>query len=102
PEGHSTGLVIGLFLLGLGWSCCLIAGSALLIDSVPFAERPGAQGASDLVMGVFAAGGGALAGVVVAGWGYGVLNVAAGALALTVLGAAVVARRGARVPDTGG
>ncbi|MGH3951787.1 MAG: MFS transporter, partial [Pseudonocardiaceae bacterium] len=69
PEGHSTGLVIGLFLLGLGWSCCLIAGSALLIDSVPFAERPGAQGASDLVMGVFAAGGGALAGVVVAGWG---------------------------------
>ena len=93
PEGHSNGLLIGLFLLGLGWSCCLIAGSALLVDSVPFAERPGVQGASDLVMGLFAAAGGALAGLVVATWGYAALNLAAGVLALLVLGAAVVARR---------
>ncbi|HEX2175712.1 MAG TPA: MFS transporter [Nocardioidaceae bacterium] len=92
PEGHSTGLVVGLFLLGLGWSCCLIAGSALLVDSVPFAERPGVQGASDLVMGLFAAGGGALAGVVVATLGYGALNVGSGVLALVVLVAAGVAR----------
>jgi MFS family permease len=93
PEGQSTGLVAGLFLLGLGWSCCLIASSALLVDAVPFAERPGVQGASDLVMGLFAAGGGALAGVVVEVWGYAVLNLGAGALALVVLAAAVVARR---------
>ena len=93
PEGHSTGLVTGLFLLGLGWSCCLIAGSALLVDAVPFAERPGAQGASDLVMGLFAAGGGALAGVVVEMWGYALLNIGSGVLALVVLAAAVVARR---------
>jgi MFS family permease len=92
-EGHSAGLLAGLFLLGLGWSCCLIAGSALLVDSVPFAERPGAQGASDLVMGLFAATGGALAGVVVATWGYAVLNLAAGVLVVAVLAAAVVARR---------
>jgi hypothetical protein len=51
------------------------------------------QGASDLVMGLFAAGGGALAGVVVEVWGYAVLNLGAGALALVVLAAAVVARR---------
>lgn len=93
PEGHSTGLVTGLFLLGLGWSCCLIAGSALLVDAVPFAERPGVQGASDLVMGLFAAGGGALAGVVVETWGYALLNIGSGVLALVVLAAAVVARR---------
>lgn len=93
PEGHSTGLMLGLFLLGLGWSCCLIAGSALLVDAVPFAERPGAQGASDLVMGVFAAAAGAAAGVVVAMWGYGVLSIASGVLALVVLGSAAVARR---------
>ena len=93
PEGHSTGLVTGLFLLGLGWSCCLIAGSALLVDAVPFAERPGVQGASDLVMGLFAAGGGALAGVVVEMWGYALLNIGSGVLALVVLAAAVVARR---------
>jgi MFS family permease len=92
PEGHSSGLTAGLFLLGLGWSCCLIAGSTLLVDAVPFAERPGVQGASDLVMGLFAAGGGALAGVVVEVWGYATLNVGSGALALVVLAAAVVAR----------
>jgi MFS family permease len=77
----------------VGWSCCLIAGSALLVDSVPFAERPGVQGASDLVMGLFAAAGGALAGLVVATWGYAALNLAAGVLALPVLAAALVARR---------
>jgi MFS family permease len=93
PEGSSAGLATGLFLLGLGWSCCLIAGSALLVDAVPFAERPGVQGASDLVMGLFAAGGGALAGVVVEVWGYALLNVGSGVLALVVLAAAAVARR---------
>jgi MFS family permease len=93
PEGHSTGLLWGLFLLGLGWSCCLIAGSTLLVDAVPFAERPAVQGASDLVMGLFAAGGGALAGLVVEVWGYDLLNVGSGVLALVVLGAAAVARR---------
>jgi MFS family permease len=94
PEGGSLGLTTGLFLLGVGWSCCLVASSALLVDAVPLAERPGVQGGSDLVMGLFAAGGGALAGVVVAEWGYGVLNAASGLLALVVLGAAAVARGG--------
>lgn len=97
PEGHSTGLTVGLFLLGLGWSFSLIAGSALLVDVVPFAERPATQGASDLIMGVFAAVAGAAGGAVVAFWGYAVLNIAAGVLALVVLGAAVVAR----VPRSG-
>jgi MFS family permease len=92
PAGDSTGLTVGLFLLGVGWSCCLVASSALLVDAVPLIERPGVQGGSDLLMGLFAAGGGALAGVVVAEWGYAVLNVCAGLLALVVLGAAVVAR----------
>lgn len=93
PEGHSAALTVGLFLLGLGWSCCLIAGSALLVDSVPFADRPAAQGASDLLMGLFAAAAGAAGGAVVAIWGYTVLNIAAGVLALVVLGAAAVARK---------
>jgi MFS family permease len=92
PECHSTGLAWGLFLLGLGWSCCLVASSALLVDAVPLSERPGVQGASDLVMGLFAAAGGAVAGVVVAGWGYGALNIGAGVLSALVLAAAFVAR----------
>ena len=65
PEGESATLVAGLFLLGLGWSCTLVAGSTLLTAAVPVRERPGAQGASDLVMGLMAGAGGALAGLVV-------------------------------------
>ncbi|MBM6402141.1 MFS transporter [Phycicoccus sp. MQZ13P-5] len=65
PMGESGTLVAGLFLLGLGWSCTLVAGSTLLTNAVPAAERPGAQGASDLLMGLAAGGGGAVAGVIV-------------------------------------
>ena len=54
-----------------------MAGSALLTESVPEPERPGAQGASDLVMNVCAAVGGAVAGIVVAVSTYGVLTLLA-------------------------
>lgn len=79
-EGHSPGLTAGLFLLGLGWSACMVAGSTLLTDAVGAADRPAVQGASDLLMGLAAAGGGALAGVVVGSFGYGVLNASAAVL----------------------
>jgi MFS family permease len=92
PAGGSQRLIVGLFLLGVGWSCCLVSSSALLVDAVPLVERPGVQGASDLVMGLCAAGGGALAGVMVAQWGDVALNATAGLLALVVLSAAMVAR----------
>src|SRR5262249_6082481 len=77
PADDAVRLGFGLFLLGLGWSCGLVAGSTLLTESVPEPERPGAQGASDLVMNVCAAVGGALAGVVVAVSTYGWLTVMA-------------------------
>ena len=64
-------LGIGLFLLGLGWSCTLIAGSAYLSESVPIETRPASQGASDLVMNLSGAGGGALAGIIIGTLSYG-------------------------------
>ena len=64
-------LGIGLFLLGLGWSCTLIAGSALLSESVSVELRPASQGASDLVMNLAGAGGGALAGLIIGTLSYG-------------------------------
>lgn len=82
PEGWSAGLTVGLFLLGVGWSCTLVAGSTLLSNSVPLAERPGVQGASDVVMGLAAAAGGALSGIVVGGWGFGWLCLMAAVLAV--------------------
>ncbi|NIJ12361.1 MFS family permease [Saccharomonospora amisosensis] len=77
-------LGIGLFLLGLGWSFGLVAGSALLSESVPAETRTGAQGASDLVMNGAAAVGGSLAGVVVAVASYGWLAAAAAVLMIVM------------------
>ncbi|MFZ2228673.1 MAG: MFS transporter [Candidatus Nanopelagicaceae bacterium] len=76
-SGNSSGdstipLGIGLFLLGLGWSCTLIAGSALLSESVGDNERASSQGASDFMMNLTGAVGGVMAGIVIAllsfGW----------------------------------
>ena len=64
-------LGIGLFLLGLGWSCTLIAGSAFLSESVAPELKTSVQGASDLVMNLSGAAGGAIAGVVIANLSYG-------------------------------
>jgi MFS family permease len=68
---ESVKLGLGLFLLGLGWSCTLIAGSALLSESVDISMRPASQGASDLVMNLMGAGGGVLAGVIIGILSYG-------------------------------
>jgi MFS family permease len=67
----------GLFLLGLGWSCTLIAGSTMVTDEVGAAERPSVQGLSDLAMNAAGAVGGAVAGVVVLVASYGWLCVVA-------------------------
>jgi MFS family permease len=71
PANNEIQLGIGLFLLGLGWSCTLIAGSTLLSESVSDHYRAPAQGTSDLVMNLSAAIGGALAGVIIATLSYG-------------------------------
>ncbi len=75
-------LGVALLLLGVGWSACLVAGSTLLSESVPGDVRVAVQGLSDLVMGVAAAGAGALAGPVLAVRGYPTL--ALGSLLLLV------------------
>lgn len=84
PMGESGTLVLGLFLLGLGWSCTLVSGSTLLTAAVPAAERPGAQGASDVLMGLAAGLGGALAGLVVDRASFQVLALGALVLAVSV------------------
>ena len=83
---NSIQLGFGLFLLGLGWSCTLIAGSALLSESVETELRPSSQGASDLLMNLMGAGGGAMAGIVIGTLGYGWLCLIA-ALPILILGA---------------
>ena len=92
PIGWSAGLAVGLFLLGLGWSFTLVSGSTLVVKSVPLAERAGAQGAADLVMGLGAGGGGALAGLVVGQLGYSVLGACSAVLAAIVALASLLIR----------
>ncbi|WP_235499476.1 MFS transporter [Janibacter sp. Soil728] len=83
-EGQSLALTTALILLGLGWSCTLIAGSTLLSAAIPLRQRPAAQGLADVAMGLAGGGGGALAGLVVGWWGYQALGLLAGGAALLV------------------
>ena len=78
-------LGIGLFLLGLGWSCTLIAGSAFLTESIAVDYKTSAQGASDLVMNLSGATGGAIAGVIIGTLSYGWLCLFA-AIPVAILG----------------
>lgn len=78
PQHDSFTLGIGLFLLGLGWSFTLIAGSTLLSETVSFEMRPSTQGASDLVMNLMGAGGAAIGGVIIGFFSYAALCFATG------------------------
>ncbi|SHF39401.1 Predicted arabinose efflux permease, MFS family [Streptoalloteichus hindustanus] len=85
PAHDAPQLAVGLVLLGLGWSAGLVAGSALLTESVPLARRPAVQGLSDLVMNVGGAVGGLAAGVLVTAASYAVLGLVVGFVALPLL-----------------
>lgn len=88
--GNVLVLGTGLLLLGLGWSCTLIAGSTMVVEAVGARERPAVQGLSDLVMNGAGALGGALAGVIVLLTSYTVL--ALGAIVPVVVLGIVVGR----------
>lgn len=97
--GYVPALVfVGLFLLGLGWSFALISGSALLTESLPLDQRPGAQGLADVAMSVLGAGAAFSSGFVKEMVGYHWLANFATFSALVILVATlVVSRRQARI-----
>lgn len=78
-------LSTGLFLLGVGWSAGMVAGSAALSDAIASQDRPAAQGVADGLMGLSGAVAGALSGVVLAGLGFPGLSAAAALLTLPAL-----------------
>jgi len=88
----------GLLLLGLGWSCGLIAGSTLVTESVSAGLRPTAQGGTDLLMGLGAAVAGVVGGPLLAVGGFGLV---AGVSAALVLPLAVVGATGRRAAVSG-
>jgi MFS family permease len=85
PEGSSWQIFVGLFLLGLGWSCATVAASTVIADRTPIEARTDVQGTSDMAMALTAAGGGALAGLIVGELGYPALATFAALLALSVV-----------------
>ncbi|MEU5862643.1 MULTISPECIES: MFS transporter [unclassified Nonomuraea] len=79
--GHRVWQVTtALIVLGLGWSCGLVAGSALVTESVPIDRRPAVQGLSDLLMNVCGATGTIIAGAIVGILSYGVLGLVVGVM----------------------
>ena len=82
---NELAVVIGLVLLGLGWSAATVSGSTLLTESTALARRPKVQGVSDLIMSGMGALGGALSGVVLSLVGYDGLSFVALGLVVTVL-----------------
>jgi MFS family permease len=68
---------LGLFLLGLGWSAATVSGSALLVESVPLEQKTNTQGASDSLMMLCGAFGGAVSGSILATFQFLGLNLAA-------------------------
>ena len=83
-------LFVALFLLGAGWSCCLVSASSLLTESVPADRRVGVQGSADLMMGLCGGLAGFSSGFVKRAFGFHML---ANVGTLVVLGLAVAALR---------
>jgi MFS family permease len=75
-EDHQS-VLIGLFLLGLGWSAATVSGAALLTSSLPIELKTNVQGLSDSLMNLSGAFGGAIAGSIMAALMFVGLNMAA-------------------------
>lgn len=98
-SGHQAPqLAVGLFLLGLGWSCTMIAGSTLLTDATPIAQLPNVQGTADVLMGFGGASAGLLAGVVVGFGSYALLTILTATVIVPLL---IIALRSAASPSAG-
>lgn len=64
----------GLYLLGLGWSFGMVAGSALLTESVPAEDRVSAQGAADLIASVVSGSAALASGFILSMAGFHILS----------------------------
>jgi MFS family permease len=86
---NGAGFMLVLALLGLGWNGSVVGGSTLLAASAPPALRPRLEAIGEVAMGLAAAVGAPLAGIVVALGGFASLalfgSVAGGMLLVTAL-----------------
>lgn len=85
PADSMVLLTVALVLLGLGWNFGLIAGTALITDSVPLATRAATQGRADLLIALAGSTGGLGSGLIVAGTSYSTLGLLGGVAALAMI-----------------
>lgn len=94
PVSPSTAwLALALFLTGLGWNLCYVAGSSLLSDLLAPSERAGIQGANELTINLASAVSSLGSGVILALLGFTVLSYLGAALAVIPLAMVVLLRR---------
>jgi MFS family permease len=74
---NEQSVLLGLFLLGLGWSASTVSASALLSSSLPAQQKTNVQGMSDSLMNLSGALGGAVAGSIMAALMFVGLNLSA-------------------------
>lgn len=67
-------IALALFLVGLGWSGCYIAGSTLLTDAVQTQDRARLQGATDTLVNIASAAGSLSSGVLLQAFGFNTLS----------------------------
>ena len=84
-RGSNVSLIIGLILLGLGWSASMVASSALMGEAVSTELRPTAQGTLDSMMNFAGVGAAGLSGGLMVLTGYLGLNLISGAMTLIVV-----------------
>jgi hypothetical protein len=77
---------------GLGWNFGLIAGSALLTESVDLEHRVGVQGSADMMMSICGGIGGLSSGIVKSMVGFHVLSMIGLTAAFSVLAAVTLDR----------
>ncbi|MDR7170497.1 MFS family permease [Nocardia kruczakiae] len=93
PGDSIAALALALALLGLGWNLGLVAGTAIITDTVPLATRAKTQGAVDVSIALAGATGGMGSGLMVAATSYPTLALAGGVLALAVVPVAALTAR---------
>jgi MFS family permease len=86
PSTAVLPLAVALFLLGLGWNFCFIAGSSLLSDSLAASERPRVQGVSEMIVAVSAGLAGLVTGILFAWSGMTAVAAIGLAFSLAILG----------------
>lgn len=89
---RNDAVTAGLVLLGVAWSAVTVSGSSIVAGAVPGDGKVMVQGLTDALMSLAGAGGGALAGVLLAVGGYDGLTLVVGLL--VVAGSVVVLRAG--------